>query len=737
MKTTLIFSVAVMVGMLVAGPAHAQTDPSDLWTDVAPESISGRPQLDLLPTQFRTLQLDGAALRALLGQSPLERTPGAESANVILFLPLPDGGFGRFRIVESPVMAPELAAKFPDIKTYAGQGLDDPTATVRLDWTPQGFHAMILSASETIYIDPYSQGDRAHYLCYFKRNARRSTPLPFNNPDFIDEDGAGKRIEDLLAQGVAVPSGDELRTYRTVVAATGEYTAFHGGTVALAMAAIVTAMSRVNGVYERDVAIRMTLVANNNLVIYTNPATDPYTNSSGFLMLAENQANVDAEIGNANYDIGHVFSTGGGGIASLGVPCRTGLKARGVTGLPSPIGDPFYIDFVAHEIGHQYSATHTFNGNSGNCAGSQHTPATAYEPGSGTTIMAYAGICSPQNIQLNSDDHFHTASIDQMITYSTLGDGNTCPTITATGNNAPVPDAGTGGFTIPINTPFSLIGSATDPNGHPMTYNWEEFDLGPTGHPNSPAGNAPIFRSFPSQTVPERIFPQISDIVNNTQTLGEILPSYTRSLTFRLTVRDNQLGGGGVDHDQLTFTANDGAGPFLVTAPNTAVTWTGNTSETVTWDVANTDVSPVSAGTVNILLSDDGGFTYPHSLATGVTNDGSETITVPNISTTTARVKVEAATNIFFDISNTDFTIVMGAASVTRYVMPSGDDDGGANDCTDPFDPCLTVTHAVDQSNNGDTINIKRGTYDEAASLLIEKKLTLVKVGGPTSVVIK
>ncbi len=632
-------------------------------------------------------------------------------------------------MVETAVMAPELAAKFPEIKTYTGQGLDDGAATAQVDWTPHGFHAMILSASSTVYIDPFSRDDVIHYLSYFKRNARRTSALPFNNPDVIDNQGAGKRIADLVAQGVAVPSGSQLRTYRTVVAATGEYTAFHGGTVGLGQAAIVTAMNRVNGVYEREVAIRMQLVGNNNLVVYTNAGSDPYTNFDGFMMLDENQANLDAEIGSANYDIGHVFSTGGGGVACLGCPCQAGVKAQGVTGLPSPNGDPFWIDYVAHEMGHQWGGNHTFNGNAGNCSGFNRNGPTAYEPGSGTTIQAYAGICAPQNIQNNSDDYFHTLSFDEMVAYSTLDSGNTCAAITATGNGPPVPNPGTGGFSIPINTPFSLIGSATDPNGDPMTYNWEQFDKGPAGHPNTPSGNAPIFRSFLSKTIPERTFPQISDLVGNTQTLGEILPSYARSLTFRLTVRDNRAGGGGVDHDQITFNVTDLAGPFLVTTPNTKgtasntlVSWTGGTQETVTWNVASTDTGPVSAATVNILLSTDGGLTYPTTLISGVPNDGSEMITAPNISTTTARVKVEAATNIFFDISNANFTIVPGAGPMTRYVAMGGVDTG---DCTNIATPCLTLTYTVGQANNGDTIEMATGTYDEAASLAIDKQLII------------
>jgi hypothetical protein len=324
--------------------------------------------------------------------------------------------------------------------------------------------------------------------------------------------------------------GEQLRTYRLALAATGEYSIYHGGTKPLVLSEMVIAMNRVNGVYEQDTAVRMVLIANNDLVIYLDGTTDPYTNNNGSTMLGQNQTTLDTVIGNANYDVGHVFSTGGGGVAQLRVPCVTGSKARGVTGLTNPIGDPFYIDYVAHEMGHQYGGNHTFNGNAGSCSGSNRNASTAYEPGSGTTIMAYAGICSPQNIQNNSDDHFHTHSIQEIVAYTTTGNGNNCPVITNTGNSAPTSEAGTGGFTIPINTPFILTGSGTDPNGGDvLSYNWEEYDLGPAGHPNSPVNNAPIFRSFPSVPEPFRYFPRLSDIVNNTQTLGEILPSYTRA----------------------------------------------------------------------------------------------------------------------------------------------------------------------------------------------------------------
>ncbi|MCA9948129.1 MAG: hypothetical protein KDE48_00655 [Anaerolineales bacterium] len=667
---------------LFSGSAAAQSLPTTenqatngLWYDVDDARIDLDGARLIIPQEYRSVGLDVGKLQTLLAQAPFEGSAAAQNDQIVLSLPLPDGDYGRFQIVESPIMEPELAAKFPEIKTYAGQGLDDASASVRLDWTPQGFHAMILSSQGDIYIDPYARGNTSAYISYFKQDFlsdRTAVQYPPLDPGGL----RAQETADLIAAGVVGPSGAQLRTYRLAVAATGEYTTYHGGTVNLGQAAVVTAINRVTGIYEVEIAVRLQLVANNNLVIYTNPATDPYTNGSPSALLSQNQANLDAVIGSANYDVGHVFSTGGGGLAALSVICSNSSKARGETGLSNPIGDPFYVDYVAHELGHQFGGNHTFNGNAGNCAGGNRNGSTAYEPGSGSTIQAYAGICSGQNIQSNSDAYFHTLSFDEMVAHTTAGGGSTCAAVTNTDNHPPVPNAnasGANGVTIPINTPFTLTGAATDlDDGDLLTYNWEEFDLGPAGHPDNPVNNAPIFRSFTAQTSPARTFPQISDIVNNTHTLGELLPSYGRSLTFRLTVRDNRALGGGVDHDQIAFSATASAGPFLVTAPNTAVTWTGGASETVTWDVANTTAAPVSCGTVDVTLSTDGGYTYPLTLATGVNNDGSQTVTVPNVPTTSARVKVACATNIFFDISNSNFTIEADTCSVPDQVTDLG-----------------------------------------------------------------
>jgi hypothetical protein len=706
----------VLVGLLlvVTLALHGQNQPvtaeTHLWTAVSPERlhIDNNPNRQISPQHYLTYQLDLPQMTRLLAAAPLEFTDEGRANPLILPLPLPNGALADFAIVESPMMEPELAAKFPVIKTYAGQRVDEPATSVRLDVTPHGFHAMMLSPEGAFYIDPYQRQDTAHYQVYAKQDYEREIEFNEIPPLSRQQDGL-----DAPHAQAAPPTGPELYTYRLAMAATGEYTIFHGGTVTDGMAAIVTAVNRINQIYERDVAVRLILIANNNLIVYTNPATDPYTNNNGSAMLGQNQSNLDAVIGNANYDVGHVFSTGGGGVAYLGVPCETGWKARGVTGLPSPVGDPFWVDYAAHEIGHQFGARHTFNGNAGSCAGSQWSGATAYEPGSGTTVMAYAGICGAQNIQPNSDDAFHTVSIDEIVNYTRLGQGSQCAAIIYTGNNPPTANAGVGGFTIPRNTPFTLTGVGTDPDNDALTYSWEQFDLGPTGHPNSPSGNAPLFRFFPPSTSPSRTFPQWSDIVNNTQTIGEILPSYTRSLNFRLTVRDNNVSpsAGGVNTSSISFNVTADAGPFVVTAPNTAVAWPGDSVQTVSWNVANTDAAPVSCTAVDIFLSTDGGYNYPITLLSGAPNNGSALVTAPNINTTTARVKVKCATSVFFDISNANFTIQQTVVATLNIHKTSEPTTTTAVAVGQP------ITYTVQVSNTG-TITAAATVTDNFSPLL-------------------
>ncbi len=641
---------------------------NSVWTDIPESVIRNSDPKAVRPLKFRSLRLNLISFRNILSGSPFERSDRAFNSPYIIELPSPEGKLSKFYVTEYSMMEPGLASQFREIKTYSIKGIDDPYASGKIDFTVFGFHGMILTARGDYFIDPVSTDNTENYISYYKSDYHSKIKFEclvneeFNNSDFINNNNT-------------ILTGQQLRTYRLACAATGEYTAVFGGTVAAGQSAIVTAINRVNGVYEREVSVRMVLVANNTNIVFTNSATDPYTNSNGSTMLGQNQTTLDniTYIGSANYDFGHVFSTGGGGVAGLGVVCSAGNKARGVTGLPSPIGDPFYIDYVAHEMGHQFGGNHTFNSVTSSCGGGNRNASTAWEPGSGSTIMPYAGICGADDLQPHSDDYFHIGSVGEITAFTQTGGGNSCPVTTNTGNTPPTVSVPAGGFTIPVNTPFQLTGSAADaetPNS--LTYCWEEFDVGPSGSPNSPSGNAPIFRSFKPDTSSTRVFPRFSDLLNNTQTIGEILPSYTRNLVFRLSARDNSAGGGGINYNSISFAVSSTSGPFLVTQPNTNVSWNSGIPQTVTWNVANTTASPVSCSLVNIKLSTDGGYTYPVTLISNTPNDGSQSVVLPGVNTSLARVKVESSGNIFFDISNVNFTIVnSGLPIITHTPLPN------------------------------------------------------------------
>ena len=633
-----------------AGAALPPESQDGIWSSVdeGKISINRTGRLVTTPRSRHRVRMDKTALARVLSQAPMEFSEAASRNKVEITLPMPDRTFARFWIEESPIMEASLAAQFPDIKTYQGKGIDDPTATTRFDWTPKGFHAIVLSASGTVYVDPF--GSDREYISFNKSEFRRE-----GETFHCHVDDANPVMEQQTADVVAnvVTNASPLHTYRLAVAATAEYTAFQGGTVALALAAINTTMNRVNGIYERELSIRMVLVANETNIIFTDAMTDGYTNGDPDAMINENPGRLDLLIGNANYDIGHVFGTNSGGLAGAGV-CNNANKARGVTGSAAPVGDAFDVDFVAHEMGHQFGANHTFNGTTGSCGNpGQRTPGSAYEPGSGSTIMAYAGICGAEDLQSNSNDYFHVRSLEQIVAF--IG-GNACDVETATGNIAPTVNAGSN-FTIPMGTPFILTATGSDANGDALTFAWEEYDLGTQSPPNTDDGSRPIFRSFNPTTSPARIFPRLSDILNNTSTFGESLPTTTRNMTFQVTARDNRVGGGGVRSATMQLNVTATSGPFAVTQPNSPIVWTTGTTQTVTWNVANTTAGPVSCANVKISLSTDGGFTFPVVLNASTPNDGSQTITVPNLPSVTARVKVEAVGNIFFDISNTNFII--------------------------------------------------------------------------------
>ena len=649
----LVFSFIIL---FASEPIFAQTK---MWQNISNEPNSlGIKQI--IPENYKILKLDILSMKLVLSKTPLEFTLAAKSTNTILELPMPDGKLEEFVILESPMMEAELAKQFPEIKTYSGYNLKNPSTTAQIDFTPKGFHAMVLSANGTFFIDPYNSGTIEYYIAYDKKDlkTKKSFSCGFDQIKQPSIDNPNKPASTIRIQaptGIKASIGDGvLRHYRLALAATGEYTAFHGGTVNGALAAQVTTMNRVNGVFLKDFAVKMNIVANNNLIIYTNGATDPYTNNSGGVLLGENISNLNLVIGTANYDIGHVFSTGGGGVAYLGSPCTT-FKAGGVTGSSSPIGDAFDIDYVAHEMGHQFGGNHSFN----NSCDDNVNPETAFEPGSGSTIMSYAGICDP-NVQSNSDAFFHGGNLTEMHAFITGSIGNGCATKPSNTNAIPIITSNSLSQTIPKSTPFMLTGTATDTDGNAsLTYCWEQMDTQiSTQAPVSTATGGPNFKNFIPSLNSTRYFPRIADIIANSSPTWEVLPSVARTLNFRLVVRDNAVGGGANDKVDIVLTVDGNSGPLLVNIPSSAgISWAALSNQTVTWNVANTNSAPVSCANVDILLSTDGGLTYPTTLATNVPNSGSAIVTLPNSTTSTARIMVKGANRAFFDISNNNFTI--------------------------------------------------------------------------------
>jgi reprolysin-like metallo-peptidase family M12B len=655
----------------------------ELWQPLTDTALLKQRDRRTLAQSYSTRTLNRGAFEVLLSQAPLEFTDEAVGKQVILTLPMPNGELERFRIEESPIMEQSLADEHPEIKTYSGQGIDDPLAAMRLDWTPLGLHAIVISLEGTSFVEPVSRFETTAYISYFNHDIsseRLSLSCLLSNEEIEDAERRGISLN----QGPGAPAfvtGATLRTYRLAVAATGEFTQqFGGGNVNTTLAQITTLINLVDAVYRKEATITFQLIANETSIIFTNPATDGYTNGTPSTMLAENQAKLDSVIGSANYDIGHVL--GGitvspgfvsfSGVASLGVVCG-GSKARGVStmGGGSSFPHSIFVSGVTHEFAHQFSAPHTFNSTTSGCAG-QRSASGAYEPGSGSTIMGYS-ICGSDNIQNLPDLYFHTGSLEQIVSYA-AGPGS-CASTTATSNGAPNISPLTN-FTIPANTPFALNASVTDPNGDPLTFVWEEFDLGAASPPNTDDGTRPIFRSFLPTSNTTRTFPRLQYILNNanvpptnyscgsgTCLTGELLPSTTRSLNFRFTARDNRSSGGGTANSPMQVSVVSTAGPFAVTQPNTAVSWTGGSSQLVSWNVAATASAPINCANVKISLSTDGGNTFPLVVSASTPNDGSENVIIPNSPTSLARIKIEAVGNIFFDISNVNFIITPGSSS--------------------------------------------------------------------------
>lgn len=628
-----------------------------LWHFSPEKTVNAPGKRLIIPEQYQLARLDVAGFQLFQSFIPLE----GQGDYPVFELPTPDGKALAFRVYEKPMMEAGLSMKFPGIRTYTALCVSDPLVMAKLDFTVHGFHAMVMDGGDTYFIDPYADLDNEWYVVYYKRDFRKSLNtrmqcLVDDEPGIlIPRQDAVPLTQNSLPALSFKTSGDTIRNYRLALACTEEYAAAVGGatpTKASVLSAMVTSVNRVNGVFEKEFSMHANLVANNDTLIWLPGSGDPYSNNSGSTMLGQNQTSITSRIGSANYDFGHVFSTGGGGVANLGCVCSNSNKARGVTGSSNPVGDPFDIDYVAHEMGHQFGGEHTFNSVSGSCSGNR-SGTSAYEIGSGTTIMAYAGICNSDNIQPHSDDYYHIRSLEQMT-------GNTvkaCAAKTGSGNTPPVLAPIVKTYIIPYRTPFELTASATDANSDPITYCWEQYNRGGSGGAwNAKTTVAPIFRSFFPASSGNRVFPAYKELIQNTESyLGELLPDTNRLLKFRCTARDLHSGYGAfyTSTDTLTLDVRKTTTLFRVSSQATVgQSWQGFSTQTITWNVAGTDVAPVAAANVDIYLSVDSGKTWAYPLALNTPNDGSQTIGVPNVASTRARVKVKGSGNVFFDLND-------------------------------------------------------------------------------------
>ncbi len=682
MKKNYILGLALFVVMLAANSSQAQ----NRFFSYKPESsfVTANQNRVIVPDKYKTIQIDMPTALAFLATLPKQENVTDKNQTPIMELPMPDGSFAKFHVWERSIMEPGLEAQVPTFKTYVGQGITDKSAVLVMDMT-DAFHAMVMSnVTGNYYIDAYDLNTDKNYISYFRRDLKPRYPL-IEDGQIIDHNTAST----IPTTGERFPTGqcrsNKLRKYRLAVGCSNQYakaaTAKAAPTKAQALAKITTTVNRVTGVYELEAGITFTLVTSELNIVFVATTGDPFNgvNSNPSALIDSSQNVITRIIGSANFDIGHTFSTGGGGLAGLGVVCNDAQKASGITGLnPTPTGDAYDIDYVAHEMGHQHSGNHTFNSQLGSCSGNgNRTPAgaaTNCEPGSGTTIMAYAGICTSDNIggiHLNpgavglqgwSDPQFHAASLSEIYKYTVTGTGSTCGTVTTVTNSAPVVTVGSN-YTIPVNTPFILTGSATDADaGNALSYSWEQIDVaGAFGawDATPQVVNIPLFRSFAPMTTGVRYFPQIDDVVSGSTTTGERLPSIARTMKFRLTVRDNNAGCGGTCYADETLTVNATGGAFSVTYPtNAGEVWYETQTKTVTWAKGSTNLSPFSVTTVTIELSTDGGYTFPITLLASTLNSGSASITVPTGHITTqARIRVRALNNVFYNMSTNDFEI--------------------------------------------------------------------------------
>lgn len=631
---------------------------SQNWKSVSDKSLRAANKFERkdIPKKYNILSTNFEYFKTKIVNAPLVDS-GIES-NLIINFPTQNSDVEKFKIWEAPVMDAELSAQYPDIKSYVGKGINDPTAIIRFSVTSFGLTSITLSGNhDTTIIEPYTK-DLNNYIV-FSKSALENSDGFMCNVKSVQSDPINYKESDNNLNNYRI-NDSKLRKYRIVLASTVEFSTFHinraghsNSTDAVKRQDVISAMNvsltNINAVYETDIAVRFILVSQSSNVIFLY--SDSFTNSTASMLIEESKTVIGDAVLSSLYDIGHTLATCEGGIAGVGVTCGIG-KARGCSGTSTPVGVKFDINILAHEIGHQFGANHTYNSSS--CG--VRESGSSFEPGSGSTIMGYAGICTGNNVVNDSNSYFNWHSISQMNTHMLSDD---CAPKTTTTNTPPGVES-PASYTIPRGTAFKLFGSSTDADVTGYTYCWEQSDAElSTQPPTVNNSKGPNFRSFPPSSQSFRFFPRLEDVLNNDLSpTWEVIPNVARILNFKFTVRDNKrsvCAQTNVTSNRVTVSGV--AGPFVVTSQNTTgINWVVGTNKTVTWNVAGTTGNGVNTPSVNIALYVDGAFAL--YLVRDSANDGSQVVTVPSRIDTNCRIVVSAAgNNVFYAVNSKPFSI--------------------------------------------------------------------------------